>query len=112
MEIRRQLFLSIVATGVLLAISGFILSQQISEVGRSFDEVQNKATPSIIALGNIKSDFNALHAAVLAFNLHVPDAATDPEVKQTALDHLDEVYMQSSYCKILILTRRWQTPTL
>ncbi|NWG38128.1 HAMP domain-containing sensor histidine kinase [Nitrososphaera sp.] len=94
MEIRQQLFLSIIATGVLLAISGFILSQQISEVGRSFDEVQNKATPSIIALGNIKADFNALHAAVLAFNLHVPEASTDPEIKQLALDHRDEVQMQ------------------
>lgn len=94
MEIRKQLFLSITATGILLAVSGLLLSQQISEVGRSFDVVQNRATPSIIALGNVKSDFNALHAAVLAFNLHVPDAATDPEIKQLALDHLDEVYMQ------------------
>jgi len=94
MEIRKQLLLSILATGVLLAISGFILSQQISEVGRSFDEVQNEATPSIIALGNIKADFNALHAAVLAFNLHVPEASTDPEIRQLALDHQEEVQMQ------------------
>lgn len=94
MEIRTQLFASIIVTGALLAVSGFILSQQISEVGRSFDEVQNRATPSIIALGNIKADFNALHAAVLAFNLHVPEASTDPEIKQLALDHLEEVQMQ------------------
>lgn len=107
MEIRQQLFLSILATGVLLAISGFILSQQISEVGRSFDEVQNEATPSIIALGNIKADFNALHAAVLAFNLHVPDASTDPEIKQLALDHLEEVQMQKE--KLLVTYDNYKT---
>lgn len=94
MEIRNQLLLSIIVTAGLLSISGFMLSQQISEVGLSFGVVQNEATPSIIALGNIKSDLNALHAAVLAFNLHVPDAATDPEVKQRALDHLDEVQLR------------------
>lgn len=94
MEIRNQLLLSIIVTAGLLSISGFLLSQQISEVGLSFGVVQNEATPSIIALGNIKSDLNALHAAVLAFNLHVPDAATDPEIKQRALDHLDEVQLR------------------
>lgn len=70
MEIRTQLFASIIATGVLLGISGFVLYDQISKVGRSFDEVQSKATPSIIALGNLKSDFNQLVASILAFSVH------------------------------------------
>jgi signal transduction histidine kinase len=70
MEIRTQLFASIIATGVLLGISGFVLYDQISKVGRSFDEVQNEATPSIIALGNLKSDFNQLVASILAFSVH------------------------------------------
>lgn len=73
MEIRQQLFLSIIATGVLLAISGFLLSGQISEVGNSFDEVQNQATPSIIALGNLKADFNRLVSTILAFGVHASD---------------------------------------
>jgi signal transduction histidine kinase len=70
MEIRTQLFASIIATGVLLGISGFVLYDQISKVGRSFDEVQNEATPSIIALGDLKSDFNQLVASILAFSVH------------------------------------------
>lgn len=73
MEIRQQLLLSIIATGVLLAISGFLLSGQISEVGNSFDEVQNQATPSIIALGNLKADFNHLVSTILAFSVHASD---------------------------------------
>ncbi|MEM2140068.1 MAG: HAMP domain-containing sensor histidine kinase [Nitrososphaera sp.] len=73
MEIRLQLLLSIIATGVLLAISGFLLSRQISEVGQSFDEVQNQATPSIIALGNLKADFNHLVATILAYAVHASD---------------------------------------
>lgn len=73
MEIRLQLFLSIITTGVLLAISGFLLSEQISEVGQSFDEVQNQATPAIIALGNLKADFNHLVATILAFSIHASD---------------------------------------
>ncbi|MFY3741823.1 MAG: signal transduction histidine kinase [Candidatus Nitrosomirales archaeon] len=79
---------------VLMAVVGYLSYTQISKVSNSFDVVKSEATPSIIALGNIKSDFNALHAAVLAFNLHVPEAATNPEIKQTALDHLEEVNMQ------------------
>jgi signal transduction histidine kinase len=73
MEIRLQLFLSIVATGTLLAISGFLISRQIEEVNQSFDEVQNQATPSIIALGNLKADFNQLVAAILAFAVHASE---------------------------------------
>lgn len=91
MQIRTKLFLSIIATGVLLAISGYLLFGQISKVGRSFDEVQNRATPSIVALGNIKSDFNGLAAATLAFTLHATEAADNPEIKATALEHLQEV---------------------
>jgi signal transduction histidine kinase len=70
MEIRLQLLLSIIATGVLLAISGFLVSEQITKVGQSFDEVQNQATPAIIALGNLKADFNHLVATILAFSVH------------------------------------------
>lgn len=73
MEIRLQLFLSIIATGVLLAVSGFLISRQIDEVNQSFDEVQNQATPSIIALGNLKADFNQLVAAILAFAVHASE---------------------------------------
>lgn len=73
MEIRLQLFLSIIATGALLAISGFLISRQIEEVNQSFDEVQNQATPSIIALGNLKADFNQLVAAILAFAVHASE---------------------------------------
>lgn len=91
MQIRTKLFLSIAATGVLLAISGFLLFDQISKVGRSFDEVQSRATPSIVALGQIKSDFNGLAAAALAFTLHATEAANNPEIKATALEHLQEV---------------------
>jgi signal transduction histidine kinase len=91
MKIRTKLFLSIIATGVLLAISGYLLFGQISKVGRSFDEVQSRATPSIVALGNIKSDFNGLAAATLAFTLHATEAADNPEIKATALEHLQEV---------------------
>jgi len=76
---------------VLMAVVGYLSYTQISKVSGSFDIVKSEATPSIIALGNIKSDFNQLHAAVLAFNLHVPDAASDPEIKAKALDHLQEV---------------------
>lgn len=75
----------------LMAVVGYLSYTQISKVSGSFDIVKSEATPSIIALGNIKSDFNQLHAAVLAFNLHVPDAASDPEIKAKALDHLQEV---------------------
>ena len=78
----------------LAGVAGILAYGQITEVSNSFDIVKNKATPTIISLGNIKSDFNALQAAVLAFNLHVPEAATDPEAKQLALDHFDEVQMQ------------------
>ncbi|WP_415280571.1 ATP-binding protein [Candidatus Nitrososphaera sp. FF02] len=70
MEIRTQLFASIIATVILLGVSGFLLYDQISKVGRSFDEVQKVATPSIIALGNLKSDFNQLVASILAFSVH------------------------------------------
>jgi signal transduction histidine kinase len=73
MEIRLQLFLSIIATAALLAFSGFIISRQIEEVSQSFDEVQNQATPSIIALGNLKADFNQLVAAILAFAVHASE---------------------------------------
>jgi signal transduction histidine kinase len=94
MKINSKLFISFSVMAVLMAVVGYLSSTQISKVSDSFDVVRNEATPSIIALGDIKSDFNALHAAVLAFNLHVPEAATNPEVKQTALDHLEEVNMQ------------------
>src|SRR5688572_20740049 len=94
MKINSKLFISFSVMAVLMAVVGYLSSTQISKVSDSFDVVRNEATPSIIALGDIKSDFNALHAAVLAFNLHVPEAATNPEVRQTALDHLEEVNMQ------------------
>ncbi|MGI0019262.1 MAG: sensor histidine kinase [Nitrososphaera sp.] len=70
MEIRTRLFLSILAVGILLGISGYLFYDQILKVGRSFDEVQNRATPLIIALGDIKSDFNQLVASILAFTIH------------------------------------------
>ncbi len=73
MDIRLQLFLSIITTGILLAVSGFLVSEQITKVGESFDEVQNQATPSIIALGNLKADFNHLVATILAFSVHASD---------------------------------------
>ena len=65
-----KLFLSIIATGVLLAISGYVLFGQISKVGRPFDAVQKQATPTIIALGNVKSNFNQVIAVILAYTLH------------------------------------------
>jgi signal transduction histidine kinase len=70
MEIRTRLFLSILAVGILLGISGYLFYDQILKVGRSFDEVQNRATPLIIALGEIKSDFNQLVASILAYSIH------------------------------------------
>jgi signal transduction histidine kinase len=73
MEIRLQLFLSIITTGLLLAISGFLVSEQITKVRESFDEVQNQATPAIIALGNLKADFNHLVATILAFSIHASE---------------------------------------
>jgi signal transduction histidine kinase len=94
MKINSKLFISFSVMAVLMAVVGYLSYTQISKVSGSFDVVKSETTPSIIALGEIKSDFNALHAAVLAFNLHVPEAATDPEIKQTALDHLEEVNMQ------------------
>ncbi|MEO9296023.1 MAG: ATP-binding protein [Nitrososphaera sp.] len=89
MEIRTKLFLSIIATGALLAISGYILFGQLSKVGKSFDEVQNQATPSIIALGNVKSDFNQLVAAILAYTLHNSDE------HQEEVDSAKEQLLQS-----------------
>lgn len=44
-----------------------------------------------MALGSIKSDFNGLAAATLAFTLHATEAANNPEIKATALEHLQEV---------------------
>ena len=78
---------------ILMSIVGYLSYTQISRVSGSFDVVKDEATPTIIALGNIKSSFNELHAAVLAYNLHVPEASTNPEVRQLALDHLAEVQM-------------------
>ena len=94
MKINSKLFLSFSVMAVLLAGAGYFSNSQVTRVSSSFDVVKNEATPSIIALGDIKADFNALHAAVLAFNLHVPEAATDPEIRRTAFDHLEEVDMQ------------------
>lgn len=91
MKINNKLFISFSIMAALMAVVGYLSYTQISKVSGSFDIVKSEATPSIIALGNIKSDFNQLHAAVLAFNLHVPDAASDPEIKAKALDHLQEV---------------------
>lgn len=73
MEIRTRLFLSIIAVGILLGTSGYLVYDQISKVGRSFDQVQKEATPTIIALGNIKSDFNHLVAAILAYSIHTSE---------------------------------------
>lgn len=89
MEIRTKLFLSIIATGVLLAISGYILFGQISKVGRSFDEVQKQATPTIIALGNVKSNFNQMIAAILAYTLH------NSQEHQDEVDSAKEQLLQS-----------------
>lgn len=89
MEIRTKLFLSIIATGALLAVSGYILFGQLSKVGKSFDEVQNQATPSIIALGNVKSDFHQLVAAILAYTLHNSDE------HQEEVDSAKEQLLQS-----------------
>lgn len=94
MKISTKLIASFSIMAGLAVAAGILAYGQMSQLSESFDTVKNKATPSIIALGSIKSDFNALHAAVLAFNLHVPEAATNPEIKQTALDHLEEVNMQ------------------
>ena len=91
MKINNKLFISFSIMAVLMAVVGYLSYTQISKVSDSFDIVKSEATPSIIALGNIKSDFNQLNAAVLAFNLHVPDAASNPEIKAKALDHLEEV---------------------
>jgi signal transduction histidine kinase len=91
MKINNKLFVSFSIMAVLMAVVGYLSYTQVSKVSGSFDIVKSEATPSIIALGNIKSDFNQLHAAVLAFNLHVPDAASDSEIKAKALDHLQEV---------------------
>lgn len=82
MEIRTKLFAGIITTGVLLAISGFLLYDQISKVGRSFDEVQRQATPSIIALGELKSDFNHLVAAILAYAVH-PEQMHEDEIERS-----------------------------
>lgn len=81
MEIRTRLFISIIAMGILLGISGYLVHDQISKVGRSFEQVQKKATPTIIALGNIKSDFNRLVAAILAYSIH-PSEDHKTEVEQ------------------------------
>jgi signal transduction histidine kinase len=94
MRIQTKLMVSYSIMAALAGVAGILAYGQITEVSNSFDIVKNKATPTIIALGNIKADFNALQAAVLAFNLHVPEAAIDPEAKQTALDHFDEIQMQ------------------
>ena len=94
MKIQTKLMVSYSIMAALAGVAGILAYGQITEVSSSFDIVKNKATPTIIALGNIKADFNAMQAAVLAFNLHVPEAATDPEAKQLALDHFDEVQMQ------------------
>ena len=94
MKIQTKLMVSYSIMAILAGVAGILAYGQITEVSNSFDIVKNKATPTIIALGNIKSDFNALQAAVLAFNLHVPEAASDPEAKQLALDHFDEAQMQ------------------
>jgi signal transduction histidine kinase len=96
MKINSKLFLSFSVMAVLLAGAGYFSNSPVTRVSSSFDVVKNEATPSIIALGDIKADFNALHAAVLAFNLHVPEAATDPEIRRTAFDHLEEVDMQKA----------------
>jgi signal transduction histidine kinase len=94
MKIQTKLMVSYSIMAALAGVAGILAYGQITEVSSSFDIVKNKATPTIIALGDIKADFNAMQAAVLAFNLHVPEAATDPEAKQLALDHFDEVQMQ------------------
>jgi signal transduction histidine kinase len=94
MKISAKLILSFSIMAGLAVAAGILSLDQTSKLSASFDTVRNKETPSIIALGNIKSDFNALHAAVLAYNLHVPEAAVDPEIRERALDHLGEVTMQ------------------
>src|SRR5207244_11180952 len=94
MKIQTKLMVSYSIMAILAGVAVILSYGQITEVSNSFDIVKNKATPTIIALGNIKSDFNALQAAVLAFNLHVPEAANDPQAKQSALDHFGEVQMQ------------------
>ena len=94
MKINSKLLLSFSVMALLATTAGYLSFSQISKVSGSFDIVQNESTPMIVALGNIKSDLNGLQAAVLAFNLHVPEAATDPEAKQLAADHLEETQMQ------------------
>lgn len=90
MEIRTRLFLSILAVGILLGISGYLFYDQILKVGRSFDEVQHRATPIIIALGGIKSDFNHLVASILTFSIH---ASPEHEEKvEAAKEQLLESY--------------------
>ena len=99
MKIQTKLMASYSIMAALAGVAGILAYGQITEVSNSFDVVKNQATPTIIALGNIKADFNAMQAAVLAFNLHVPEAATDAEARQLALDHFDEVQMQKENLK-------------
>lgn len=75
---------------LLMAIVGYLSYTQISKVSGSFDVVKDEATPSIIALGNIKSDFNQLVASVLAYSLHVSDAS-NPTSRETAEMHRQEI---------------------
>jgi signal transduction histidine kinase len=93
MKISTKLIASFSIMAGLAITAGILSYDQMSKLSVSFDTVKNKSTPTIIELGNIKSSFNKLHADVLAYNLHVPDAANDPQVRQLALDHLTEVQM-------------------
>lgn len=90
MKITTSLFLSFTVMAVLIGIAGFVSYSQVTKLQDSIDVVQNVHTPEIILVGEIKSNFNEMVGAELAYQLH----HTDPhlEVAQAARAKLLESY--------------------
>lgn len=92
MKIRTSLVISFSVMAVLIGVAGFVSYSQVSRLQASVDRVQNVDTPAIIALGNIKSDFNEFHAAILAYNIHQSDVHLEwvTTTKDNLLNSYDE----------------------
>ena len=83
LSIRVKLFSTLSILSILTLIGGIIALYALNRVGDDFDELNNNRIPSLISIGNLKSDVNGITA--IAPSLAQASTATELESGSRAL---------------------------